>query len=146
MDNSGRNIYYIFFLLTGKLQLLSASLDKALAVWRLGERGLWLDTFRMGTVSGGNSLGFYGGNFSPDGKSVIGHSFDGSFHIWHQDTKNKFKWKPGIVTNGHFGRVRDLEWDPKGEFLVTVSTDQTTRIHAPWRQENGTTVISRNVF
>ena len=42
------------------------------------------------------------------------------------------EWKPGVIGGGHFGSVEDLIWDPLGEFIITVSTDQTSRLHAPW--------------
>lgn len=36
---------------------------------------------RVGGV-GGTTLGFYGGVFSPDGNSILGHSYQGAFHLW----------------------------------------------------------------
>ena len=30
--------------------------------------------------------------------------------------------------------LQDIDWDPvDGQFFVSVSSDQTTRLHAPWR-------------
>lgn len=90
-----------------------------------------MEKVRVGDV-GGNSLGFYGGKFSPNGKSIMGHGFQGSFHIWHQSPDDDSSWLPGIVVGGHFSMVQDLAWEPKGLFLLTVSSDQTSRIHVPW--------------
>uniref|UniRef100_A0A182JJC8 Elongator complex protein 2 n=1 Tax=Anopheles atroparvus TaxID=41427 RepID=A0A182JJC8_ANOAO len=118
-----------------QLSLLSSSIDKSLTVWTPSESGVWMESVRVGEV-GGSSLGFYGGKFSPDGRSIIGHGFQGSFHLWHEDSHRSGLWNPGIIIGGHFGGVRDLAWDPTGGmFLVTVSADQTTRIHAPWRRD-----------
>lgn len=112
----------------GKLQLLSSSIDKTLIIWEMND-DVWVENVRVGEV-GGNSLGFYGGKFAPNGKSIIGHGFQGSFHIWHQDANNA--WTPGIISGGHFADVRDLCWDPFGQFVLSVSADQTTRCHALW--------------
>lgn len=112
----------------GKLQLLSSSIDKTLIIWEIQD-GVWNEHVRVGEV-GGNSLGFYGGKFAPDGKSIFGFGYQGSFHIWHQDENNV--WCPGYVSGGHFSEVRDLSWDPLGQHLLTVSADQTTRCHGRW--------------
>ena len=45
--------------------------------------GLWVCTARVGEMGGQNVLGFYGGLFSPDGQSILGHSFSGALHLWH---------------------------------------------------------------
>ena len=37
---------------------------------------------RVGEV-GGTTLGFYGGVFSPDGRSILGHGYQGGFHLWN---------------------------------------------------------------
>ena len=41
-----------------------------------------------------------------------------------------------MVCSGHFGPVEDLIWDPSGQFVITVSQDQTSRLHAPWVQQS----------
>ncbi|XP_036331221.1 probable elongator complex protein 2 [Rhagoletis pomonella] len=115
------------------IRLLSVSIDKSIIIWAPSEDGIWMEKVRVGEV-GGNSLGFYGGKFSRSGKSIFGHSYQGGFHIWHQSTDSEHFWTPGIIVGGHFDEVRDLAWAPSGEFLLTVSADQTTRIHAPWRR------------
>ena len=42
-------------------------------------------------------------------------------------------WQYTATIGGHYGPVQDIAWEPSdGEFLASVSVDQTTRIHAPW--------------
>ncbi|XP_055920289.1 elongator complex protein 2 [Eupeodes corollae] len=116
---------------TKGLQLLSASIDKSIIIWQPTEDGVWMEKVRVGGV-GGNSLGFFGGKFASDGKSILGFSFQGGFHIWNQSHENECIWTPNVIVGGHFGEVRDLGWEPEGAFLLSVSADQTTRLHAPW--------------
>ncbi|XP_043668113.1 probable elongator complex protein 2 [Vespula pensylvanica] len=114
------------------IKLLSCSLDKSMIIWEPDPTtGIWYETVRVGEV-GGNSLGFYTCKFSPDGLNILAHSYHGSFHIW-QYSSSAEDWIPRFAPNGHFGEVVDLCWDPKGRFLITTSTDQTTRIHAPYK-------------
>ncbi|XP_055390341.1 elongator complex protein 2 [Condylostylus longicornis] len=121
----------------GIIKLLSASMDKTLIIWEFdADIGVWTERFRLGEV-GGNSLGFFGGKFSSDGKSIIGHSFQGGLHIWKQSEINESVWEPRITVSGHFQEVRDLSWEPGGEFFFSVSADQTTRIHAPFKRTDG---------
>jgi elongator complex protein 2 len=54
--------------------------------------------------------------------------------LWHQNKDNEKLWEPGVINGGHFKEVRDLGWEAEGEFLFSVSTDQTTRIHACWNR------------
>jgi hypothetical protein len=39
-----------------------------------------------------------------------------------------------VVAGGHFGAVSDVEWEPGGKYLVSVSKDQTARLWAEWTQ------------
>uniref|UniRef100_A0A182Y827 Elongator complex protein 2 n=1 Tax=Anopheles stephensi TaxID=30069 RepID=A0A182Y827_ANOST len=133
-------VYGVHFSLhDSKLHLLSSSIDKSLIAWTPSESGVWVESVRVGEV-GGSSLGFYGGKFSPNGKSIIGHGFQGSFHLWHEDEEQRGLWNPGTILGGHFGGVRDLAWDPVGGmYVITLSADQTTRIHAPCNRKGEVT-------
>lgn len=121
------------------VQLLSSSLDKTMIIWEYDSQiGLWFERVRVGEV-GGNTLGFYGGMFGPSGRCILGHSYHGAFHMW-KCTEDGL-WQPAVTVGGHFGEVVDLGWDPEGGmFLVSVSADQTTRIHAPWSSESSKNV------
>lgn len=44
---------------------------------------------RVGEV-GGNTLGFFGGVFSPCGKVIIAHGFQGAVHIWKLNEVKSF--------------------------------------------------------
>ncbi|KFO27399.1 elongator complex protein 2 [Fukomys damarensis] len=118
------------------VRLLSASMDKTMILWAPHEEsGVWLEKVRVGEV-GGNTLGFYDCQFSEDGSMIIAHAFHGALHLWKQSTVNPREWTPEIVISGHFDGVQDLVWDPEGEFIITVSTDQTTRLFAPWKRKD----------
>ncbi|KAE8742733.1 hypothetical protein FOCC_FOCC011764 [Frankliniella occidentalis] len=121
------------------LSLLSASLDKTMVIWAPGlendEDSVWLEKARFGEV-GGNTLGFYGCQFAPDGHSILAHGYQGSFHLWHLDSDTE-SWQPGLSVGGHFDEVTDLGWEPGGNFVISVSYDQTSRLHAPWIQDKG---------
>uniref|UniRef100_A0A6P4FI97 Elongator complex protein 2 n=1 Tax=Drosophila rhopaloa TaxID=1041015 RepID=A0A6P4FI97_DRORH len=121
-----------------ELRLLSASIDKTLIVWAPTEQGVWLEEVRVGEV-GGNSMGFFGGKFSADGHSIMAHSYQGGFHIWNQDLDRPQLWTSNVIVGGHYGEVRDLAWEHEGAYLMSVSADQTTRLHAPWLQDGHNT-------
>lgn len=59
-------------------------------------------------------------------ESKIHHGMDGISELW----------EPQPTLSGHFGSVQDISWEPRdGEFLISVSLDQTSRLHAPWIAE-----------
>lgn len=37
-----------------------------------------------------------------------------------------------MINSGHFDSVEDLSWEPGQNYLITVSKDQTCRLHATW--------------
>ena len=55
-------------------------------------------------------------------------------------------WISVPTISGHYDGVHDLCWEPThGEFLMSVSSDQTTRAHAPWIQEGQREVTWREI-
>ncbi|XP_003995190.2 elongator complex protein 2 isoform X2 [Felis catus] len=128
--------FYRDGLLQQPMRLLSASMDKTMILWAPDEEsGVWLEQVRVGEI-GGNTLGFYDCQFNEDGSMIIAHAFHGALHLWKQNTANPREWTPEIVISGHFDGVQDLMWDPEGEFIITVGTDQTTRLFAPWKRKD----------
>ncbi|XP_077515117.1 elongator complex protein 2 [Amblyomma americanum] len=119
--------------------LLSASMDKTVVVWEPDTlSGLWLDKARFGDI-GGNTLGFLGAVFGPDGKSILGQGFHGSFHMWRRkEGSGDNLWQTSVSLGGHFDKVGDIAWAAGGEYLLSCSSDQTTRLHAPWVTPGGT--------
>ena len=45
---------------------------------------------RVGEV-GGLTAGFFGGVFSPDGSSILGHGYQGAFSLWTKDSEQVAK-------------------------------------------------------
>eukprot|EP00066_Takifugu_rubripes_P017915 XP_011607181.1 PREDICTED: elongator complex protein 2 isoform X1 [Takifugu rubripes] len=129
-----------------QLSLLSASMDKTMIIWAPEEgSGVWVEQVRVGEV-GGNTLGFYGCQMSPDGSMIVAHAFHGALHLWCKDQdkeqirallSEQGQWRPGVVISGHFNAVLDLSWDPEGDFILSVGADQTTRLFTPWRKQDG---------
>lgn len=99
---------------------------------------------------GGNTLGFYGGQISPGGQLILAHDYQGGVHLWGRQQLEKEEekereeeggdgggrldvWKSLPTIGGHFGEVQGLSWEPtRGLFLLSVSSDQTARLHALW--------------
>lgn len=128
----------------GKLSLLSSSMDKTMILWRPADTehdnddGIWSEALRVGDI-GGHFLGFFGARMAPSRRSLLGHGYHGSFHLWQLDEIDgdggdgpPAGWRPVVMAaGGHFGEVRDVAWDPSGSYVLSVSADQTTRVHAP---------------
>ncbi|KAG8047838.1 hypothetical protein GUJ93_ZPchr0008g13479 [Zizania palustris] len=117
------------------MSILSASMDKMMMIWKPEKNtGLWINSVTVGELSH-SALGFYGGHWEPEGKSILAHGYGGSFHMWRDVGLGSENWQPQIVPSGHFAPVSDLTWSRRGEYLLSVSHDQTTRIFAPWRSQ-----------
>eukprot|EP01031_Cornospumella_fuschlensis_P031083 gene31083-37566_t len=119
--------------------LFSTSMDRNMIVWELDAIShAYIPNTRVGDMGGalggsvgGNLLGFVGGVMSPCGEYLCGIGYGGSFHLWQHDSLVN-RWYPVKFLSGHFDTVEDVVYDlHDGQFVVTVSHDQTCRIFAP---------------
>ncbi|GAV75750.1 WD40 domain-containing protein [Cephalotus follicularis] len=116
--------------------ILSASMDKTMMIWQPEKKtGIWMNVVTVGELSH-CALGFYGGHWSADGLSILAHAYGGSFHLWRNIGIDIDSWQPRKVPSGHFATVSDIAWSRFGEYILSVSHDQTTRIFAPWKTDS----------
>lgn len=108
------------------LSILSASMDKTMMIWK-PERttGIWMNVVSVGELSH-SALGFYGGHWSPDGRSILAHGYGGSFHLWKNVGEDRDNWQPQKVPSGHFAPVTDIAWARSSDYLLSVSHDQVS--------------------
>ncbi|KAJ2416599.1 Elongator subunit elp2, partial [Coemansia sp. RSA 2524] len=104
-------------------ELVTAGADGVTLVWAGDEEGVWATRARLGADAGllGARMGDVG---------VVAWSINGSLHAW---THEGDAWTPRAAPTGHFGAVRDACWSADGEYLLTVSADQTARV---WAHKN----------
>ncbi|KAH6641588.1 WD40-repeat-containing domain protein [Chaetomium tenue] len=124
----------------GRLQLLSASADNTLSLWESDtESGIWITVVRLGEISRekgattatGSIGGFWTGLWSPTGTTVITLGRTGSWRRWDYDAAEDM-WKQNFAISGHTRAVTGVSWSRDGLYLLSTSSDQTTRLHAEW--------------
>uniref|UniRef100_A0A7N8XC63 Elongator complex protein 2 n=1 Tax=Mastacembelus armatus TaxID=205130 RepID=A0A7N8XC63_9TELE len=84
---------------------------------------------------------FYEGGELQQPLSLLSASMDKTMILWAPEEGSgvwveQGEWRPGVVISGHFNAVQDLSWDPEGEFILSVGSDQTTRLFTPWRKQD----------
>ena len=123
-----------------KLRLLSASADNSVTIWEPEESsGIWVCTTRLGEISAqkgsttatGSTGGFWIGIWSADGETIFSLGRTGSWRVWHYNNFSD-RWTQRIGISGHTKSITDIAWSKDGSYLLTTSSDQTTRLHAEW--------------
>ncbi|KAB8291590.1 hypothetical protein EYC80_006390 [Monilinia laxa] len=126
-----------------KPQLLSASADNSLAIWEPDTHtGVWVTVARLGEISAekgsttatGSTGGFWTGLWSPSGSTVVCLGRTGSWRLWNHDVSSD-RWAQATAISGHVKPVMGIAWSKDGSYLLSTSTDQTTRLHAKWKRE-----------
>ncbi|WP_110580089.1 nSTAND1 domain-containing NTPase, partial [Microcystis aeruginosa] len=68
-------------------------------------------------------------NFSPDGKTLVSGSWDGTIKLWNVETGQEIR-----TLKGHDGSVSSVNFSPDGKTLVSGSWDGTIKL---WNVETG---------
>lgn len=135
----------------GTLRLLSASADNSLAIWESDpSSGIWGTTARLGEISRekgattatGSIGGFWTCLWSPDGTTILTIGRTGSWRRWDWD-ESQSSWVQNIAISGHTKAVSGIAWSRSGDFLLSTSADQTTRLHAKWKKQGTWHEMSR---
>jgi elongator complex protein 2 len=125
-----------------KLQLLSASADNSLAIWEPdGTTGVWVTIARLGEISAekgsttatGSTGGFWAGLWSPSGETVVCLGRTGSWRLWNHISQQD-RWIQDVGISGHTRSVTGIAWSKGGDYVLSTSSDQTTRLHAKWKR------------
>jgi elongator complex protein 2 len=128
-----------------KLQLLSASADNSLAIWEPDSTtGVWVTVTRLGEISAekgsttatGSTGGFWTGLWSPSGETVACLGRTGSWRIWGHDIEQD-RWFQNVGISGHTQAVTGIAWSKEGDYILSTSSDQTTRLHSKWKRDDG---------
>ena len=122
------------------LCLLSTSFDFSCYIWANDKKDdLWVNRVRLGQL-GGNKNTFFGATYNSDYTQILAYTFNGAFYLW--DIKVD-QYNPRPVVGGHFGNVTDVDWSSEGDYIVTCSSDQTTRVFCEWTKTGTWHEVSR---
>jgi len=73
------------------------------------------------------------GLWSPEGDMVTCLGRTGSWRLWQYSADSQF-WTQKYAVSGHISSVNGICWSPDGSYLLSTSSDQTTRLHAEWKR------------
>ena len=124
-----------------RFELLASTADTAVMVWEPDETsGIWMCASRLGEISSkgattatGSTGGFWSCLWFPHEEKdyILTNGKTGSWRIW--ETQDHIFWNQKIGISGATKEATDIAWAPSGEYLLSTSLDQTTRLFAPWK-------------
>lgn len=113
---------------------MTCGLDCCICIWTVNKDGQWENTSRFGQLYG-NKNAFFGLSVNSDSTSLMTYTYTGACYSWTYNSKED-NWDGEGEFSGHFNNVTDLVWNTTGDFLVSCSSDQTTRIYSQNKEAN----------
>ena len=121
--------------------LLSSSFDFTLLIWSKDPKeDIWYNRSRLGQI-GGNKNAFFGAIFNNVSDKILAYTYNGAMYLWEKQKNGD--WKPRWTNSGHFSEVSDIDWSSEGDYLLSTSQDQTSRIFTEWKQAGTWHEVSR---
>ncbi|DAZ98699.1 TPA: hypothetical protein N0F65_006731 [Lagenidium giganteum] len=116
--------------------LVSSSMDNTLIVWRRNPSSSWFPAMHVGEMGGQGLLGCIvlpttEGTTAAERLDLLALSFSGQLERWLQQPPPSKLFHQALSLTGHCASVTDVSWSPNGDYLLSVSLDQTARILAP---------------
>lgn len=122
-------------------EIVTASQDGTVRVWKVANAS-------HGPPFTGHQGPVYAATFSPDGKTIASAGYDRRILAWHPadlrpidyqslteaGTASVRQMVPSRGFIGHSGSVRDLDFAPDGQTLLSASQDNTVKL---WRVDSG---------
>ncbi|TMW56195.1 hypothetical protein Poli38472_008843 [Pythium oligandrum] len=127
--------------------LVSSSMDNTIIVWKkdanVGKSGAWVPSLRVGEHGGNGILSPAVLTTSDYRLDLLALNFSGQLERWQQQPPPSKIFLPTASLAGHTSPVTDISWSPSGDYLLSTSLDQTTRILAPLQTTGSWHEISR---
>ena len=127
-----------------QLKLLASSADTALMIWEPDDvSGIWICSSRLGEISTkgastatGSSGGFWAAlwfNDAEENEYILTNGKTGAWRLW--SSNDQINWEQKLAVTGSTKKCTDLSWSINGEYLLSTSLDQTTRLYSQWLNE-----------
>lgn len=104
-------------------RLLSTSADNSMIIWSPeAHSAIWTAQHRFGDISS-RGLGLFGALWvaREGGMDVVANAWNGGFQRWTSaEQGEEEEWEAKWAPTGHGAGVKDLAWDPAGEYLISV--------------------------
>ncbi|KAH3676072.1 hypothetical protein WICMUC_002369 [Wickerhamomyces mucosus] len=123
------------------LSLLASGADTAMMIFEPDTTsGVWVSKAQLGEISSkgastatGSSGGFWSALWFNDknGKEyILTNGKTGAWRKWSLDFEGN--WNQELAITGSTKKCTDISWSINGEYLLSTSLDQTTRLYAQW--------------